>query len=89
MICLDDITLSRKIELMVNILFDTIHYKQGLLLDFLYNDQSLHLMDKLFRQAKKLLTPYLLNIIEEGNRKLIFNEKEVWRYQSRHQSNEN
>ena len=46
--------------------------QKGLLLEFLYNDQYLHLMVKLFRQAKKLLTPYLLTIIEEGKRNRIF-----------------
>ncbi len=67
-----DISLPRKIELMANILFATIQGKQGLLLEFLYNDQYLHLMDKVFRQAKKLLAPYLLSVIEEGERKQIF-----------------
>jgi AcrR family transcriptional regulator len=73
MVCSNEITPSRKIELMVYILFHTIHYKQGLLLEFLYNDQYLHLVDKLFRQAKKLLAPFLLRIIEEGNHKKYFN----------------
>lgn len=63
----------RKIELMANIMFTTIHYKEGLLLEFLYNDQHMHLMDKLFRQAKKMLAPYLVDVIEKGNRELIFN----------------
>ena len=67
-----DISLPRKIELMANIMLATIQGRQGLLLEFLYNDQYLHLMDKVFRQAKKLLTPYLLSVIEEGARKRIF-----------------
>ena len=66
------ISLPRKIELMANILLATIQGKQGLLLEFLYNDQYLHLMDKVFRQAKKLLAPYLLSVIKEGQRKQIF-----------------
>lgn len=64
---------SHKIELMANIMFSTIHYKQGLLLEFLYNDQHMHLMDKLFRQAKKMLAPYLVDVIEKGNRESTFN----------------
>ena len=67
-----EISLPRKIELMANIMLATIHGKQGLLLEFLYNDQYLHLMDKVFRQAKKLLAPYLLRVINEGTSKHIF-----------------
>lgn len=68
----NDISLPQKIELMANIMLETIQGKQGLLLEFLYNDQYLHLMDKVFRQAKKLLAPYLLSVIEEGARKKNF-----------------
>jgi hypothetical protein len=57
---------------MAYILFHTVHYKQGLLLEFLYNDQYLHFMDKFFRQSKKLLTPTLFKIIEEGNKRKCF-----------------
>ncbi len=67
-----EISLPRKIELMANIMLATIHGKQGLLLEFLYNDQYLHLMDKVFRQAKKLLAPYLLLVINEGASKHVF-----------------
>ena len=67
-----DISLSRKIELMANIMLATIQGKQGLLLEFLYNDRYLHLMDKVFRQAKKILIPNLLSVIKEGKRKQIF-----------------
>ena len=67
-----DVSLPNKIERMSNIMLATVNGKQGLLLEFLYNDQYLHLMDKLFRQAKKLLMPYLLSVIEEGQRKKIF-----------------
>lgn len=70
--CSDLLSSPRKIGLMANIIFATIHYKQGLLLEFLYNDQYLHLMDKLFRQAKKVLAQYLVDVIEKGNRELIF-----------------
>lgn len=70
--CSQLVSLPGKIELMADIMFDTIHYKQGLLLDFLYNDQYLHLMDKLFHRTKKMLAPYLIDVIEKGNRELIF-----------------
>lgn len=66
-----EISMPQKIELMANIMLATIQGRQGLLLEFLYNDQYLHLMDKVFRQAKKLLAPYLLSVIEEGTRNRI------------------
>ncbi|MBP2650813.1 MAG: transcriptional regulator, TetR family [Firmicutes bacterium] len=69
-----NITLSHKIELVVNSLFNALHHEKGLVLGYLYNDQSILLMDKLFRQAKKLLTPYLCDIIEEGNSKATFKD---------------
>ena len=66
-----EISMPQKIECMANIMLATIQGRQGLLLEFLYNDQYLHLMDKVFRQAKKLLAPYLLSVIEEGTRNRI------------------
>lgn len=56
----------RKIESIIPIIYKTIHHKEGLLLEYLYNDQYLHLIDKLFRQARKILSPFLMRIIEEG-----------------------
>lgn len=67
-----NINLIQKIDMIANIIYSTILYKNGLLLDFLYNDQYLHLMDKFFRQSKKLIAPYLLDIIKEGNADKIF-----------------
>lgn len=72
-----DILPSHKIELMAHILFDTLYYKQGLLLEFLYNDQYLHLMDKFFLQSKKLLTPILFTIIGEGKKTDCFDVPDV------------
>lgn len=67
-----DASLPRKIELITNIVLSSIKVKQGLLLEFLYNDRHLHLMDKVFRQTKKLLAPYLLSVIKEGANKHVF-----------------
>lgn len=67
-----DTSLPRKIELITNIVLSSIKVKQGLLLEFLYNDRHLHLMDKVFRQTKKLLAPYLLSVIKEGANKHVF-----------------
>ena len=67
-----DASLPRKIELITNIVLSSIKVKQVLLLEFLYNDRHLHLMDKVFRQTKKLLAPYLLSVIKEGANKHVF-----------------
>jgi AcrR family transcriptional regulator len=68
----DTMTPPNKIELMFHVIFLTIHYKEGLLFDFLYDDQYLHILDKLARQTKLLLAPSLLKIIEEGAHKQYF-----------------
>jgi AcrR family transcriptional regulator len=67
-----DIPPSRKLELFVQNLFHTIRYKDGLLFEFLFDDQHLHLMDKMTRQGKQLVNPFLLRIIEEGEREKVF-----------------
>jgi len=41
----------RKLKLMLELMFRTIHYKDGLLFEFLYNDKYLHLMDKLVNKG--------------------------------------
>jgi len=56
----------RKIDLMAIIIYKVLQQKQGLLFEYLYEDQYLHLIDKFFRQGKKILAPFLLRIIEEG-----------------------
>lgn len=67
MLC-SNITPPQKIDLMVSILLHNARYNDGLLLDTLYDNQNLHIKDKLCRQFKHLLTPCLLKIIEEGVR---------------------
>ena len=68
----DGMTPPRKLELFVQTMFHTIHYKDGLLFEFLFNDQHLHLLDKLRRQGKQLVMPLLLRIIEEGEQNKAF-----------------
>ncbi len=62
----------QKIESVIQAIFCTIQYKDGLLLDFLYDDRTLHLVDKLSRQGKQLVAPFLLKIIEEGKHQNYF-----------------
>lgn len=67
-----NISPPQKIDLIAPIIYNTVQHKEGLLLEYLYTDQYLHLIDKLFRQARKILSPFLLRIIEEGREKNIF-----------------
>jgi len=68
----EDMTPLRKLELFLQTMLRTVHYKDGLLFEFLFDDRYLHLLDKLSRQGKQLLMPLLLKIIEEGEQKKVF-----------------
>jgi AcrR family transcriptional regulator len=65
-------TPPRKLELMISTLFASIRHEKGLMFEFLYTDQTIHLVDKLSRRGKYLLAPWLLTIIEEGKRQNYF-----------------
>jgi|WetSurMetagenome_2_1015567.scaffolds.fasta_scaffold09303_3 AcrR family transcriptional regulator len=69
----DDISLQMKLEALPDVIFNTIQTGQGLVFEYLRQDQYLHLVEKVMRQAKKLIAPCLFRIIEEGNLKRIFN----------------
>jgi AcrR family transcriptional regulator len=62
----DGITPPCKLELILSILMRSICYKDGVFLDTLNDNQNLYIKDKLIRQAKCLLTPWLLKVIEAG-----------------------
>lgn len=57
---------SEKIALTVATALHKASYKDGLLLDMLYDVQNLHLKVKLFRRLELALTPGLLEIVEKG-----------------------
>lgn len=57
---------SEKIALMITIPLRKALYKEGLLLNMLYDSQNLHLKVKLFRQLELALSPWLRRIVEEG-----------------------
>jgi AcrR family transcriptional regulator len=63
--CLSN-TPSEKISLMVNTALHTASYKDGLLLNMLYDIQNLQLKEKLFRQLELALSPWLLKTVEDG-----------------------
>ncbi|MDF2572966.1 MAG: transcriptional regulator, TetR family [Sporomusa sp.] len=59
-------TPSEKIALTVSATLHRASYKDGLLLNMLYDAQNLHIKEKLFRQIELALTPWLIKIIEDG-----------------------
>jgi AcrR family transcriptional regulator len=61
----NSVTPSRKIELLLYTVFQIVRSNE-MLLDFVYDDQHLHIKAKSFRQVNLLLAPWLLKIIEEG-----------------------
>lgn len=62
-----DMTPTRKIELIVYTTVDNLHNGDSLMLEFLYNDQHLHVVDKYVHYVSERLSPSLLKVIEEGN----------------------
>lgn len=68
----DSMTPPHKIASVIQAIFRTIQYKDGLLFDFLHSDRALHLASKLSRQSKQLVAPWLLEIIEEGKQQNYF-----------------
>ena len=63
---------QRKLQLVLEVMFRTIRYKEGLLFEFLYNDQYLHLMDKMVNQGKQIMSPSLTRVIAEGKEQGVF-----------------
>jgi AcrR family transcriptional regulator len=64
-ICLNN-SPSEKIALTVSAVLHKASYKDGLLLNMLYDAQNLHLKVQLFHQLELAFSPWLLQIIEEG-----------------------
>ena len=62
----------QKLEEIIRTMLAAIHFKDGLLFDFLFDDRTLHLMDKLGQQGMKVLEPFWQRIFEEGVRLNIF-----------------
>ncbi|WP_378953062.1 TetR/AcrR family transcriptional regulator [Pelosinus sp. sgz500959] len=64
-ICLTK-TPPEKIALAIASVLHKASYKDGLLLNMLYDTQNLHLKVQLFRQIELALSPWLLKIIDDG-----------------------
>lgn len=57
----------QRIEYVIQAMIRTIkNREEGLLFEYLYNDRTLHIVDKLARQGKQLITPLLLKVVEDG-----------------------
>lgn len=68
----DNITPLCKIQLIMQSLFKSIYRDKKLLFEFLYNDRTIHFIDKLARQGKQITEPLFLKTIEEGNKNNYF-----------------
>ena len=63
---------TEKISLTVSNVLRKATYKDGLLLNLLYDNQNLNLKVQLFRQLELTLSPWLLKIIEDGLSQRVF-----------------
>jgi AcrR family transcriptional regulator len=63
---------TEKISLTLSDVLHKATYKDGLLLNLLYDDQKLNLKVQLFRQLEVALSPWLLKIIEDGLLRQVF-----------------
>lgn len=63
-----EIPLCNKLQVVIQTLLQSLFHPEGLTFEYLYNDRTIHFLDKLSRQGDRLLAPLLLEIIEEGNR---------------------
>lgn len=61
-----EINAPRKMDLVVYTVLTSIQSRDGLLFEYLYSDQYLHILDKLGRQASELFAPQLIKIVGEG-----------------------
>jgi len=57
---------TEKFNWLLNKAFVGVHTKDGLLFEYLYSEEYLHILDKVGRQTQKTFVPILLKIIEEG-----------------------
>ena len=68
----DNITPPCKIQLIIQILIKSMYRDKRLSFEFLYNDRTIHFLDKFARQGKQVMYPLFLEAIEEGNQKKYF-----------------
>ena len=62
----------QKLEEIIRTMLAAIHFKDGLLFDFLFDDRTLHLLDKLAQQGMKVLAPFWEKIVKEGAQQRMF-----------------
>ncbi|WP_019555512.1 TetR/AcrR family transcriptional regulator [Propionispira raffinosivorans] len=66
---------TEKISLTISNVLRKATYKDGLLLNLLYDNQNLNLKIQLFRQLEVTLSPWLLKIIEDGLSQRVFHTR--------------
>ncbi|CUH96673.1 hypothetical protein P22_2763 [Propionispora sp. 2/2-37] len=68
----DHISPLQKIQVIIQSLLKNLYRNDGLLFEFLYNERTIHFLDKLSRQGRELTKPLFLEIIEAGIQKKYF-----------------
>ena len=66
-------TPSEKVGFMISIVLRGVRYRGAALLSTIYDEQNLHIKDRLARRVKFLITPWGLRIIEQGKASQEFN----------------
>jgi AcrR family transcriptional regulator len=61
-----ELAAPRKLSVVINTAINGIRGRDGLLFEYLYCDQNLHILDKLGHQAGELFGPALKKVIAEG-----------------------
>lgn len=61
-----------KMQIVIQTLLQSLQREEGLVFEYLHNEQAIHFLDRLSRQGKQLLAPTLLAIIEAGNQEKCF-----------------
>lgn len=68
-----DMNALRKMSIVIQVTIDGTRDREGLLIEYLFNNQYLHILDKLARQASELFVLPLKKIIVEGIEQKCFN----------------
>jgi AcrR family transcriptional regulator len=72
-VAVKDLAVPRKLSNMVRMAIDRIRGRDGLLFEYMYRDQNLHILDKIGHQAEELFGPVLKKVIDEGMAQGCFN----------------
>ena len=61
-----EMTAPEKVVFIIHIILNNIQGQDGLAFEYLFEEQHLHIIDKLSRQSDNVLIPVMQNIVDEG-----------------------